>query len=145
MRKGILAIVLIAAPAVAAPAFGPADTAAIYKAAGFKVAGGKVSGGCDAADPNWPRSDYSIEAVDLSGDGKPEAILSESNVACYGGTETGFWILARNPDGSWRVLAQETGGTIVLKSRHNGWADVEYGGPGMQKQPVLRYNGKTYQ
>ena len=144
MRHLGLAAMLLAAPALAAPAFGPADTAAIYKAAGFKVAGGKVSG-CDAADPNWPRSSFNIEAVDLSGDGKSEAILSEGNVACYGRDEMGFWILARNPDGSWRVLAQNSGGTMVLKTRHNGWADVEYGGPGMQKQPVLRYNGKTYQ
>lgn len=143
MRRLGFALLLIAAPALAA-AFGPADTAAIYKAAGFKVAGGKVSG-CDATDPNWPRSDFNLESVDLSGDGKPEAILSESNIACYGRDEAGFWILARNPDGSWRVLAQNSGGTLVLETKHNGWLDVEYGGPGMQKQPVLRYNGKTYQ
>jgi hypothetical protein len=33
----------------------------------------------------------------------------------------------------------------VLKTRHNGWLDTEYGGPSMQKQPVLRWNGKTCQ
>lgn len=127
-----------------APAFSPADTAAIYTAAGFKVEGSKVIG-CDAADPSWPRSHFSIEAVDLDADGKPEAIVSEGNVACYGRDEQGFTVMARNPDGTWRRLAQRSGVTFVLKTRTKGWLDIEYGGPGMQTQPVLRWNGKTYE
>jgi len=137
-------VVLAGAASAAPPAFTPAETAAIYRAAGFKVEGDKIIG-CDATEPGWPRSDFHIEAVDLSGDGKPEAIVSEGNIACYGGDEMGFNVLAMNPDGSWRRLASGTGGTAVLKTRTQGWLDIEYGGPGTQKQPVLHWNGKTYQ
>lgn len=144
MHWPVIAFLTLAGAAIAAPAdFTPAETAAIYRAAGFKVQGGKVIG-CDAADPGWPRSSFFIEAVDLDGDGKPEAIVTEGNVACYGRDEQGFTVLARSPDGSWRKLAVESGTPLVLKSRRNGWLDIEYGGPGMQKQPVLRWNGKAY-
>ena len=145
MHRFIMAtFALIATPAIAAsPAFSPTETAAIYKATGFRVQGGKVTG-CDAADPTWPRSTFFIEAVDLSGDGKPEAIVTESNTACYGRDEQGFTVLAKGPDGNWRRLAGGPGATLVLKTRHNGWLDIEYGGPGMQKHPVLRWDGKTY-
>lgn len=132
-------------PAVAeTPAFTPAETAAIYKAAGFTVEGSKIIG-CDATDPGWPRSNFFIEAVDLNADGKPEAIVSEGNIACYGGDEQGFNVLARNPDGTWRRLAAQSGVTLVLKTRHKGWLDIEYGGPGMQVQPVLTWNGTSYE
>lgn len=140
-----IALAFGVAPASAAPpAFSPADTATIYRAAGFKVQGNKVIG-CDAADPSWPRSSFFIEAVDLNADGQPEAIVTEGNTACYGRDEQGFTVLAKNPDGSWRKLAAGSGATLVLKTRSKGWLDIEYGGPGMQKQPVLRWNGKAYQ
>jgi hypothetical protein len=98
-----------------------------------------------SGNPTWPRSTFFIEAVDLSGDGKPEAIVTESNTACYGRDEQRFTVLAKGRDGNWSKLAGGSGTTLVLKTRHNGWLDIEYGGPGMQKQPVLRWNGKTYQ
>ena len=146
MYRFIIAILALATtPALAeAPAFTPTETAAIYKAAGFTVEGTKVIG-CDATDPGWPRSSFFIEAVDLNADGKPEAIVSEGNVACYGGDEQGFNILAQNPDGTWRRLGAGSGGTLVLKTRHKGWLDIEYGGPGTQVQPVLKWNGTSYE
>ena len=137
------ALIATTAAIAATPAFSPDETAAIYKAAGFRVLGGKVIG-CDAADASWPRSQFFIEAVDLSGDRKPEAIVTEANTACYGRDEQGFTVLAKSPDGNWRKLAGGSGTTLVLKTRNNGWLDIQYGGPGMQKQPVLRWNGKTY-
>lgn len=135
-------LLLLAVPCAAA-GFSPAELASIYKGAGYTVRGNKPVG-CDAADPSWPRSSFHVEAVDLNGDGKPEAIVSEGNVACYGRDEMGFHVVARNADGSWRRLASDSGGTMVLKTRHKGWLDIEYGGPGMQKQPVLIWNGKAY-
>ncbi len=147
MGVGIVvsALALATASEAAGPAsFPPAETAAIYRAAGFTVEGERVIG-CDATDPSWPRSHFSIEAVDLDGDGKPEAIVNEGNVACYGRDEQGFTVLARSSDGTWRRLAQRAGVTFVLKTRTKGWLDIEYGGPGMQTQPVLRWNGKTYE
>ena len=145
MNRFIVAMLALSAVAAVpgTPAFSPAETAAIYEAAGFTVQGDKVIG-CDAADPSWPRSSFFIEAVDLSGDGKPEAIVSEGNIACYGGDEQAFTVLAKNADGTWRKLVAGSGGTLVLTTRHAGWLDIEYGGPGMQKQPVLRWNGTTY-
>ena len=38
-----------------------------------------------------------------------------------------------------------TGGALPLKTRRNGWLDIEYGDPGMQKQPVLHWNGTRYE
>jgi hypothetical protein len=144
-----LAVSLAATPALTpalaeTPAFTPAETAAIYRAAGFTVEGSKVIG-CDATDPGWPRSSFFIEAVDLNADGKAEAIVTEGNIACYGGDEQGFNVLAQNPDGTWRRLAAGSGATAVLKTRHMGWLDIEYGGPGMQVQPALKWNGMSYE
>lgn len=142
-----LLVVLVSSLASAAhaadAAFPPDETAAIYRAAGFTVKGDQVSG-CDVADPSWPRSSFFVEAVDLNGDGKPEAIVSEGNTACYGRDEMGFTILAKGADGSWRTLATGTGGTLVRKTKTQGWLDVEYGGPGMDEKPVLKWNGKAY-
>jgi len=143
-RLFVPTLLLVAATARAeAPAFSKEETAAIYRAAGFTVQGDNVSG-CDAADPAWPRSSFFVEAVDLSGDGRPEAIVSEGNVACYGRDEQGFTILAKRPDGKWHKLATGAGVTRVLKTRTQGWLEVEYGGPGMQEQPVLRWDGAAY-
>jgi hypothetical protein len=50
---------------------------------------------------------FFIEAVDLSGDGKPEAIVSEGNIACYGGDEQAFTVLAKNADGTRRLRSGE--------------------------------------
>lgn len=145
MQRRLLAmLVLAASPAWGEPpAFSKAETAAIYTAAGFSVKGDQVSG-CDAADPSWPRSSFFVEAVDLNGDGKPEAIVSEGNTACYGMMEQAFTLLAREPDGSWRKLASERGVTLVLETKTGGWRDIEYGGPGFEKPPVLRWDGKAY-
>ncbi|HPU15824.1 MAG TPA: hypothetical protein PK808_07050 [Polymorphobacter sp.] len=141
-------VALIAASTVqAATAAGPfnaAETIAIYKGAGFIVRN-NLPLGCNTGNPDWLASHFSVEAIDLSGDGKPEAIVSEGNVACFGRDEQAFTIVARNPDGSWRKIGGGGGGTMPLTTRHDGWLDIEYGGPGMQKQPVLRWNGTTYQ
>jgi hypothetical protein len=133
----------LAATTVAGP-FPPAETVAIYKGAGFIVRN-NLPLGCNTGNPDWPASQFFIEAVDLSGDGKPEAIISEGNIACFGRDEQAFTIVAKNPDGSWRKVGSGTGGTMPLKTRHNGWLDIEYGGPGMQKQPVLKWDGTNYQ
>ena len=138
------ALLWLAAPAVAiAPYLSTADAAAIYRAAGFAMKGGQPVD-CAAADPSWPRSRIDIEAIDLDADGKFEAILTEANSACYGRDEMQFTILARNPGGTWRRLARNTGGFALLKTRHKGWLDIEYGGPGMHKPPMLRFDGKIY-
>jgi hypothetical protein len=137
-------IALLAFSAAAQAPFSSKEIRAIYSTAGFAVQGSTVIG-CDAKDPNGPRSRFSIRAADLNGDGKPEAIVSEANTACYGRDEQRFTVLAQDASGQWRKLGTGAGATRVLKSRHKGWLDIEYGGPGMQRHPVLLWNGKTYQ
>lgn len=143
MRALLLAAALCATPALAAPAFSPAETAAIYKGAGFKMKG-KAVVDCAAADPSWPRSSIVVEPVDLNGDGTPEAFVTEGNIACYGRDEQGFTIVAKNPDGSWRKLGGSTGVPSAMKTRTKGWADVQKGGPGFARMPVMRWTGAAY-
>lgn len=145
MRTLLAAAALLAAtPALAAPSpFAAADITAIYKAAGFKPQG-KGWSGCDAADPGWPRSQFFIEAVDLNGDGKLEAFVGEGNVACYGRNEQGFTIVARDAAGKWRKLGGGSGVPTALPSQTRGWADIQAGGPGFARLPVMRWTGTAY-
>ena len=146
----LLAVSALLLAASAAPAktmagpFTAAETSAIYKAAGFAVKAGFPLG-CNTGNPDWPASSFSIEAVDLSADGKPEAVITEGNAACYGGDESAFIIVAKSPDGSWHKIGAGNGGYLPLKTKHNGWFDIEYGGPGTQKHPVMHWDGKAYQ
>jgi hypothetical protein len=39
---------------------------------------------------------------------------------------------------------EETGVPTVLKTKRQGWPDIEVGGPGFGKFPVRHWNGKTY-
>src|SRR5262245_576144 len=66
------------------PKLSPAESRELYVAAGFKpVAGGMVSTVCN--QPSMPR----ISFVDVSGDGKAEAVAIDRNAACYG--QPGDW------------------------------------------------------
>lgn len=144
MLRLVFAIGLLTSRALAAAAgFSPAETLAIYNAAGFTMRG-KAIVGCDAADPGWPRSDISIDAIDLNGDGKPEVIVNEGNSACYGSTGNGFTVLAKSPAGQWRRLGKAVGMPGPLQTRHAGWLDIEIGGPGFGRMPVLRFDGTAY-
>lgn len=132
----LLAALLVAA----APAsFSPPDRIKLLAAAGF--AGTKS---CATGEPGWPRSRIDIEAVDLNGDGKPEAIVNEDNVACYGNTGTAFVIVARDAKGIWRAVGGDTGVAVVRSTKRGGWRDIEVGGPGFGRRPVLRWNGAAY-
>ena len=131
----------LAATTVAGP-FPPAETVAIYKGAGFIVRN-NLPLGCNTGNPDWPASQFFIEAVDLSGDGKPEAIISEGNIACFGRDEQAFTIVAKNPDGSWRKAGGATGVAVPVDARSNGWRDIEYGSPKLPR-PLLRWNGHDY-
>jgi hypothetical protein len=86
-----------------------------------------------------------IESVrDLNGDGRPEAVVTESSMFCYGNTGVGFALVSKQAAGNWKMVTSgpgianflDTGGTA-------GWPDVEIGGPGFCF-PVMRWNGKDY-
>jgi hypothetical protein len=120
------------------------EQAAVFKTAGFKLMG-KEWRSCDTGDSGAPYSPGVIETVrDLNGDGRPEAVVTEGGSFCYGAAETGFQLLSKQKDGSWRVMAGNSGIPEFLKTNGVGhWPDISIGGPGFCF-PVERWNGKEY-
>jgi hypothetical protein len=88
--------------------------------------------------------DGQIELQDLNGDGAPEAWVRESSTFCYGNTAAAFVLLRRGANGVWAPILDEVGVDLVRKTKHNGWSDIEVGGPGMGPFPVFKYNGSKY-
>lgn len=138
-------LALSVAPPAAEPS-GPsaAQLSAIFKAAGFTKQGKQWKSDCN--DPGT--TSYGPGTVemkgDLNGDGRPEAVVTESGTYCYGMTGTGFWLVSQQADGSWKLMARETGIPEFLKTKGvGGWPDISVGGPGFCF-PVLRWNGKAY-
>lgn len=132
------------APTSAAPLSPATGEAAIFKAAGFTKQGKQWKSDCN--DPGT--TSYGPGTVemkgDLNGDGRPEAVVTESGTYCYGMTGTGFWLVSQQADDSWKLMARETGIPEFLKTKGvGGWPDISVGGPGFCF-PVLRWNGKAY-
>jgi hypothetical protein len=121
---------------------GGAESAAIFGAAGFKAKGNKwVRCADDVTQSYMPGT---MEREDLNGDGAAEAWVKESSLYCYGHAAEAFVLLARDANGRWTALLDEVGVPVVLKTRSQGWPDIEVGGPGAGPFPVYRYSGKTY-
>jgi hypothetical protein len=120
------------------------EQTAVFKAAGFKLMG-KEWRACDTEDSGAPYSPGVIEAVrDLNGDGRPEAVVTEGGSYCYGSAGSGFQLLSKQKNGSWRVMIGNNGIPEFLKTRGVGrWPDISIGGPGFCF-PVVRWNGKEY-
>ncbi len=133
-------LALAAAPA----ALDRADQAAAFKAAGFTQKGAIWRTDCDqdpsAAGYEPGRID---QVADLNGDGRLEAVIVEGSLFCYGNTGTGFRLVSKQADGRWLLLHQSPGIATFLKSRTNGWPEIEVGGPGLCF-PVLRWNGSEF-
>jgi len=119
-----------------------ADRLAVFKAAGAVQRKGMWV--ICADDPNPVGA--TIETVrDLNGDGRPEAVVAEGGTFCYGSAETGFQLLSKQANGSWRVMTGNNGIPEFLKTRGvGGWPDISVGGPGFCF-PVERWDGKAYQ
>ena len=120
------------------------DEAAAFKAAGFKKRGNAWRSDCD--DPGT--ASYSPgridQVADLNGDGLPDVVLSEGGTFCYGNTGQGFWLVAKQADGRWKLMTQSTGIAQFLKTKGvQGWPDISVGGPGFCF-PVERWNGREY-
>jgi hypothetical protein len=142
-RFSVASMALLALAAAAQAPFSAKEIRAIYASAGFKVQGSTIVG-CEARHPKGPVSNFSIRAIDLNGDGKAEAIVTETNTACYGRDAQRFTVLAQDAHGNWRKLGYGSGAMRVLKSRQKGWLDIEYGGPGSPSGQLLRWTGKVY-
>jgi len=126
-----------AAPAPAPPAGSPADRAAAFRAAGFTATRGRYLA-CDKSQ------ELGIEIRDLNGDGRPDAVITDSGTECFGHTGTGYTLVTQDASGAWRKLFQNQGIPDFQTTRGaGGWPDIVNGGPGLCF-PVLRWNGRDY-
>lgn len=82
---------------------------------------------------------------DINGDGIKDVIVVEDSALCYGAAGVSFALLAGQPKGKWKKMAQAVGVADVLDQRRgvNNWPDISLGGPGFCF-PVLRWNGRAY-
>src|ERR1700741_4519794 len=128
-----LAAALILAPTATAaqtpaPNIPAAERAAIYKAAGA-VQRGRQWLLC-GDDPN-PQPSTIDRYADVNGDGRPEAIVTGGGTFCYGMAGTGFQLVSKQPNGSWKLVTGEIGIPEFLKTKGvGGWPDLMIGGPG---------------
>lgn len=119
------------------------DEAAAFAAAGFKRVAGKWQACGDPGTATYQAGSVQ-ELADLNGDRRPEAILTEGSLHCFGGAETGFSLVSKQADGRWRLMAAGSGYPQALKTRGSGgWPDIQVGGQGFCF-PVLRWNGTEY-
>lgn len=150
MKRALLLVTLAMvwqAPASGAPPVMPqltqADRTAAFRAAGFTLRGGKWQACGDPGTASYVPG--TIEQVaDFNGDGQPEAVITEGSGYCFGGTETGYWLVSKRPIGGWTVMSKGQGIALFLKTRGAGnWPDLQIGGPGFCF-PVLRWDGRAY-
>lgn len=143
IRYALLSLMIVATPAAAQVMLSPADQAAAFKAAGFKKHG-TAWHGCD--DPGTASyTPGAIETVrDLNRDGRPEAVITEGSIACFGGDEMGYTLVSKQADQSWKSVTSGAGILKILATKGmGGWPDLEIGGQGFCF-PVQRWNGKAY-
>ncbi|AEG50778.1 hypothetical protein Sphch_3163 [Sphingobium chlorophenolicum L-1] len=136
-------IALLAEPAYAQSNLSPADRAAAFRAGGFKPVGKQWRACGDPGTPSY--SPGNMETVrDLNGDGRPEAVITEGSTYCFGMTGTGYTIVSKQTDATWKLITASQGIPNFLTTKGaNGWPDIEIGGPGFCF-PVERWNGKAY-
>lgn len=124
-----------------------ADESAAYEAAGFSLKGEQWRSQCGLDDPGSPSYEPGTiaDSRDINGDGDMDVVISEGGTFCYGTTGTGFNIVSRQRNGSWKLIFSATGIPEFLSSKGaDGWPDLLIAGPGFCF-PVLRWNGKEYQ
>ena len=124
----------------AAPGDGQDALAAIASATGGKM---KASQGRAFDRDCGQEVEYEAQAIDLNGDGQLEVLTHESG-GCFGraGVQMNLYIRARN--GQWQPQFGFPGMATVLKTRRNGYPDIQIGGPGTCF-PVWRFDGQRYQ
>ncbi len=141
----IAALALVATPvfAQARLKLAPADEAAAFRAAGFKRVGRTWQGCGDPGTLSYGPG--TVETVrDIDGDGRLDAVIVETSTYCYGMTGTGFSLVSKQANGTWRVINASQGiATFLPRKAARGWPDIEIGGPGFCF-PVVRWNGREY-
>ena len=137
MLTSLIVLALAAAPSAA-------DRVQIFRAAGFHPKAGQwTSETCEGVDSGSYSPGHIEPLGDLNRDGRPEVLVTESSAMCYGMTGQGYTLLTKSPSGRWAKLSQGIGIPTFLKTRANGWPELEIGGPGFCF-PIHRFNGKTY-
>ena len=138
----IISLSLSQAALAGGPALGPADEAAAFRAAGFKQHGKSWKSCADASASYVPGAIEKVE--DLNGDGRPEAIITESGSSCYGDTGIGYALVSKQANGTWKLITRGIGILTVLQTKgKDGWPDLEIGGPSFCF-PIERRNGNAY-
>jgi len=136
-------ILAVAAPALAQVQLASADQAAAFRAAEYKRVGTQWRA-CDDPGTDSYSPGQIDEVRDLNGDGRPEALISESSTFCYGNTGVGYAVVSKQTNGGWKLVTSGIGIVTVLTSKGvGGWPDLEIGGPGFC-YPVERWNGTEY-
>ncbi|WP_159981523.1 MULTISPECIES: hypothetical protein [unclassified Novosphingobium] len=136
-------LALLAPSALAQAGLSPAEKTAVFRAGGFKLQGGKWRACGDPGTASYAAG--AVETVkDLNGDGRPEVVLTEGSTYCFGNTGTGFKLLSKQADGTWKLITESEGiATFLATKGAGGWPDIEIGGPGFCF-PVERWNGRAY-
>lgn len=96
-------------------------------AAGFRIQGNQIVNGCGR--PAQPRP----VGLDLNGDGRPEAVITDADPACYGQVGQQFWVIQRLGPANWALVGAAQGQFKPLETRTNGWRDYTLEGPGCQR------------
>jgi hypothetical protein len=103
------------------------EAAAMLSAAGFEIRGNQILNPC--GQPAQPRP----MAVDMNGDGRPEAVVSDTHPTCYGPTGLAFSVIQQQGPARWTVVGAGRGRIRLLETRTNGWRDYTLDGPGCQR------------
>ncbi len=137
-----LMLSLAAAPA-ALPPLPAADQAKAFRAAGFTPRRATWHACGDPGTAGYGSGRIETLA-DINGDGRPDAVITEYSSYCFGAVGTGFTVVSKQVDGSWRRITDQIGVAGFLP-RHSGqtWPDLEVGGPGFCF-PILRWNEQAY-
>jgi hypothetical protein len=139
MAGGGLLLLSVAAALAAGPAQAQVldEREAALKAAGFAPTRGRYLA-CDKSQQ------LEIEVRDLNGDGRPDAVITDYGLECFGNTGQGFVLVTKDAAGAWRKLYENAGIPTFQATRGaGGWPDIENGGPGFC-HPVMRWNGSDY-
>lgn len=131
------------APAADLPGVSKDDLAGAFATSGFTQNADGRWIRCQEDPPTLSYMSGQAEVTDLNGDGSAEVWISEGSTFCYGNTGNAVVLLTRAGNG-WRKLIDEVGMQMVLETRHQGWPDIELGGPGFKPFPVYQWDGSNY-
>ena len=145
MRAAMLAlpVLCMAVSAGAQDQLSETDRSAAFRAAGFDQVDGQWQACGDPGTASYTPGQID-DVRDLNGDSRPEAVITEGSVFCFGSTEMGYSLVSKQADGSWQLITDGAGIPTALATKGvAGWPDLEIGGPGFCF-PVERWNGREY-